>query len=336
MAAAENYELFDDQPTGFARWVLPALIISVLLHVIFYMWATGHTVSTFSDSYYDRIVPRTFQVDRVEIDPAVFENEAKLEETTQAARSPATVEIPEEKVSFQEIMGEVKASPAAPPIENPLLSERPSVSPTTLADTVQTAVQSGAQSVVEDMNALKEELIIEDPVITGRPLLDLGKPGELSGSQAETDGISAGSDRPGFSNLDNLLAQTGPLTDATAPILMPADLLFDYDSHQLQEVAISSLRKLGELIQRNPQANFLIEGHSDSFGGADYNLELSRTRALTVKSWLAAIMGIDPARIQTTGFGSSRLIAPATGTIEEQQINRRVEIVIRNPAASQR
>lgn len=331
MSVAEEYELFDDQPSGFARWILPALIISLLLHVIFYMWAIDHPVSTFSDSYYDRIVPRTFQVDRVEIDPALLED-VSLEEKVEAPRVPATLDIPEEKVSFQEIMGEVRASPAAPQIENPLLAEKPVISSTTLEQTVETAVQSGAQSVVENMDALREELMVKDPVISGRPLLDLGVLGDSSGSQDATDGPSSGGTQPGFSNLDSLLAQTGPLTDATAPILMPADLLFDYDNYQLQEIAITSLRKLGELIQRNPHANFVIEGHSDSFGAADYNLSLSQGRAQTVKSWLVAIMGIDPSRIQTTGFGSSRLIAPATGTIEEQQINRRVEIVIRNPA----
>ncbi len=331
MSAAEEYELFDDQPTGFARWVLPALIISVLLHVIFYMWATDHTVSTFSESYYDRIVPRTFQVDRVEIDPAVLAE--TLEEVVEPARAPATVDLPEEKVSFQEMMGDIKASPAAPDIENPILSEKPTIAPSTLAETVATATQSGAQSVVEDMDSLREELIIDNPVVSGRPLLDLGIPGDSSGSPSSTDGLSAGSDRPGFSNIDDLLAQTGPLSDATAPILLPADLLFDYDSYQLQEIAISSLRKLGELIQRNPHANFLIEGHSDAFGTEQYNMDLSRVRAQTVKSWLVAMMGIDADRIQTTGFGSTRLIAPADGTIEEQQINRRVEIVIRNPAA---
>ncbi len=331
MSTAQEYELFDDQPSGFARWILPALIISLLMHVIFYMWASDHTVSTFSDSYYDRIVPRTFQVDRVEIDPAVLE-EVSFEETAEVPRAPATLDIPEEKVSFQEIMGEVKASPAAPQIENPLLAERPAISSTTLEQTVQTAIQSGAQSVVEDMDALREELMVKDPVISGRPLLDLGIVGDGAGSQDATDGPSAGGNQPGFSNLDSLLAQTGPLTDATAPILMPADLLFDYDSYQLQEIAITSLRKLGELIQRNPHANFVIEGHSDSFGTEDYNTALSQGRAQTVKSWLVAVMGIDQSRIQTTGFGSSRLIAPATGTIEEQQINRRVEIVIRNPA----
>lgn len=330
MQTAEEYELFDDQPTGFARWVIPALIISILLHVIFYMWAKDRNVPAFSDAYYDEIVPRTFQVERVEIDPAVLE-EATLDEVVEAPRQPAVVDIPDEPVSFQQMMGEIKASPAAPPIENPLLSEKPSVAPTTLAETIQAAEQSGAQSVVENLDSLREELIVDRPEISGRPLLDLGQPGDATGSLTAPDGLSSGGTSPGFSNLDDLLAQTGPLTDATAPILMPADFLYDYDSYQLQDAAIASLRKLGELIQRNPHANFLIEGHTDSFGGDDYNLQLSRQRALTVKNWLVAVMGIAPERIETRGFGRTRLIAPASGTIEEQQINRRVEIVIRNP-----
>jgi outer membrane protein OmpA-like peptidoglycan-associated protein len=41
-------------------------------------------------------------------------------------------------------------------------------------------------------------------------------------------------------------------------------------------------------------------------------------------------MGLPESAIQTVGYGKSRLIAPADGTIEEQQINRRVEIVIRS------
>ena len=52
-------------------------------------------------------------------------------------------------------------------------------------------------------------------------------------------------------------------------------------------------------------------------------------RAETVKNWLAANMSIDPSAVSTVGYGKRRLIAPASGTVEEQQINRRVEIVIR-------
>ena len=82
------------------------------------------------------------------------------------------------------------------------------------------------------------------------------------------------------------------------------------------------------LSRRNPQATFLIEGHSDSFGSDDYNLALSERRAETVKTWLVTVMKISPERIEAIGFGESQLITSASGTIEEQQINRRVEIVI--------
>jgi flagellar motor protein MotB len=39
-------------------------------------------------------------------------------------------------------------------------------------------------------------------------------------------------------------------------------------------------------------------------------------------------MNIDTALMTTAGFGKTRLIASASGSADEQQINRRVEIVI--------
>ncbi|MEI6493515.1 MAG: OmpA family protein, partial [Verrucomicrobiota bacterium] len=126
-------------------------------------------------------------------------------------------------------------------------------------------------------------------------------------------------------------AQTGPLTPETAPILMPTDLLFDYDSPDLRIEALASLRKLALLIQRNPGARFVIEGHTDSFGSEEYNLELSRKRAESVKAWLTESMGLKADSIQTVGYGKSRLLTPADGTVEQQQINRRVEIAIHAP-----
>jgi outer membrane protein OmpA-like peptidoglycan-associated protein len=145
------------------------------------------------------------------------------------------------------------------------------------------------------------------------------------------DPATAGAGR-GFTNLDKLLAQTGPLTSKTAPILLPGDLLFDYDDHRLQQGAVASLEKLGQLLRRNPPARLLIEGHSDSFGPDDYNLTLSRLRAESVKIWLIDMMGIPAESISTMGYGKTRLSAPATGTIEDQRINRRVEIVIQDSA----
>ena len=92
---------------------------------------------------------------------------------------------------------------------------------------------------------------------------------------------------------------------------------------------MGSLQKLADLIERNPNSNFLIEGHTDSFGSPEYNARLSTARAESVKAWLAGEAGIDPGRITTRGLGMTRLLVPG-GTVEQQQLNRRVEIVIKS------
>jgi outer membrane protein OmpA-like peptidoglycan-associated protein len=148
---------------------------------------------------------------------------------------------------------------------------------------------------------------------------------DLAGSD---DAAGKGSGIPGFSSLDALLDGKEALTPATAPILMPTDLLFEYDSASLRPEAARSLEKLGALIARNAGAVFRIEGHTDSFGGDDYNMQLSIRRAEEVKRWLRETMGIDPSRISTAGFGKTRLLVPAGGSVDAQRINRRVEIVI--------
>src|SRR5260370_27971567 len=110
---------------------------------------------------------------------------------------------------------------------------------------------------------------------------------------------------------------------------MPPVFLFDSDSEILRPGATASLQKLGRLIQRNPQAIFKVEGHTDSFGGDEYNMDLSQRRAETVKAWLVANMSIEPDRIQTQRYGKTRLIVAGDRSVEAQQLNRRVEIVIR-------
>ena len=169
---------------------------------------------------------------------------------------------------------------------------------------------------------MREALLAEQPSSAAQPAIDLAAAAGHSGAEGP-DAVPAG-----YSDLDDLLAQTGGLSPSAGPIFMPSDVLFGYDESFLRPEAITSLEKLGELIRRNPEARFRIEGHTDAFGGADYNAQLSMARAESVKQWLAGTMSIDPARIDTRGLGSSRPLAPVAGTVEEQQLNRRVEIVI--------
>jgi len=135
----------------------------------------------------------------------------------------------------------------------------------------------------------------------------------------------------GFSDLDELLTRTGPIMDATKPILMPTDLLFGYNEDTMQESARLSLMKLGLLIQKNPDSTFIIEGHTDTTGPAEYNLALSRRRAESVRSWLASSLSLGTGRIEIRAYGETSPLVSAAGTKEQQAINRRVEIVIRPP-----
>jgi outer membrane protein OmpA-like peptidoglycan-associated protein len=327
MIAAEFDDVHRDSASSFSRWLIPALVLSLLLHILFCFWARNLALPSAGREVYERIVPRTFNLERVEIDSKLLEPEEGSEK--QLSLAPESVNLPDEKAAFEKLMADIKGEPAAPKIDQSVLSEKPTASSTTLEETTQMAKRSGAESILEDTRALQKALLAEKPSAAGRPTGKVLDPQALTGRALAKTGPLRGGDTPGFSNLDELLARTGPLSAETAPILMPTDLLFDYDQVTLRVEALASLEKLGTLIRRNPQASFLIEGHSDSFGSEEYNLDLSRRRAETVKAWLITTMNISPDRISSRGFGKSRLIAPASGTIEEQQINRRVEIVIR-------
>lgn len=321
----------DTHPSGFARWIIPAIVVSALFHLGLVFWAMAYPVKRLGDAYFDRIVPRKFHVERVEIDPALLE-----ESPTGATPEPVTpvpVPLPDETVVFDAPTGEIRATPAVGEFDpSQLEAGRPDPASELQSALRETEARSTAL-LTEELEAMREQLIEDRPTSEARPAMTFTDLAAGIGAEGEADATTgaAGEGTPGFTDLDQLLAQTGPLERGTAPILMPSELLFDYDEYALKPQAIESLTKLGRLIRRNPGAQFVIEGHTDSFGPEEYNLELSERRAQSVKQWLAQEMEIEETRMRAIGFGMSRLIAPADGSIDDQAINRRVEIVIRFP-----
>jgi outer membrane protein OmpA-like peptidoglycan-associated protein len=110
---------------------------------------------------------------------------------------------------------------------------------------------------------------------------------------------------------------------------MPGGALFEHDKADLAASAVVDLEKLAQLIAKYPNATFIISGHTDWTGTPEYNQALSERRAGAVKEWLVAHARVSPERVQTIGKGSSEAIVPADRSVEEQQPNRRVEIVIK-------
>jgi outer membrane protein OmpA-like peptidoglycan-associated protein len=248
------------------------------------------------------------------------------------------VQLPDEKKSFDKLLEDVQASAALPDDMKDVLPDQPKVDQPEVNSVLTEIERSTAQSLASDPNALHEQSLLNNNSQSGRP-----QPA-LSGTELATSttikrpntftskmpGDSAGPNKgrsPGFSDLDQLLAQKGPLGSGTK-LRLPDDQLFQYDSDVLQGSAITQLQKLGTLIQRNPKATFSVEGYTDSFGTYEYNLDLSQRRADSVKRYLVEAMRINPAQVETRGYGSAKFRASPNGSIEEQSPNRRVEVVV--------
>ncbi len=326
----ESPEQFASESSPTRRYFLGALLLALGLHAAFLAASRYTVLESISPSYFNRIVPRTFTVKKVEIDPATLDQPEPVT-TPRPAAKPITdisaLQIGTKEKSFEDVLAKADQVIAAPDVlDKGIVKEKPALSP---SDSLTKALAEPPKPVAPaagEPGSLFDQLAETKPPVAGRPLLEMkaGPPGAGNGAN---DAPAPG--QGNFSSLDGLLAQGGGVGDRTAPILLPTDLLFDYDRSELRSEALESLRKLGQLILKNPNADFTIEGHSDSFGSAGYNQTLSERRAESVKNWLVADMQIDPNRIQTRGFGSTKPLAPTAGTVDEQRLNRRVEIVIK-------
>ena len=96
----------------------------------------------------------------------------------------------------------------------------------------------------------------------------------------------------------------------------------------MEKIAEAFRKFLGDELNK---ATFIIEGHTDPTGTPEYNQRLSERRAESVRTWFLAQLGLDPAKVQTIGYGATRPAegVPLEGTPEEMQGHRRTEIIVR-------
>jgi outer membrane protein OmpA-like peptidoglycan-associated protein len=112
------------------------------------------------------------------------------------------------------------------------------------------------------------------------------------------------------------------------------DVLFISGRADLQAGAVGNLGRLVTFLNKYPERTVAIEGYTDSVGSEEYNQRLSERRADSVKSYLAG-QGIGSIRLSASGKGKSDPVADNDSASGRQQ-NRRVEVVISNPAAASR
>jgi len=110
------------------------------------------------------------------------------------------------------------------------------------------------------------------------------------------------------------------------------DVLFETGRAELKPGAQRNLDKLAAALNEHSTTSVAIEGHTDSVGEADFNIELSRMRALSVEQFLTN-RGVESSRFTVRGLGEEYPVASNDDNAGRQQ-NRRVEIIIQNVVAS--
>jgi outer membrane protein OmpA-like peptidoglycan-associated protein len=103
-------------------------------------------------------------------------------------------------------------------------------------------------------------------------------------------------------------------------------ILFGFDQSNLTNDARVNLNKLSGILQKYPDTNIEVQGHTDSKGTTRYNQDLSERRASSVSYYLSG-NGTNASRLTIIGFGET--MPKYTNTTEEGQTqNRRVEFLI--------
>lgn len=97
---------------------------------------------------------------------------------------------------------------------------------------------------------------------------------------------------------------------------------FDIGSAAVLPESRAFVESIGQYLQHHPSVNLLIEGHTDRSGSDRVNMMLSWDRAFSVFRTLVTQYGIDPARLQPLGKGSTD---PLPGASPFDPQNRRVQ-----------
>jgi len=110
------------------------------------------------------------------------------------------------------------------------------------------------------------------------------------------------------------------------PLKFTIQIEFDFDKSEVRPEYRDELRKAAAFMNKYPQTQFLLAGHTDSMGTDEYNMGLSKRRAAAVKKYLVENFGIAAHLMTPRGYGESQPVA-TNDTEEGRQQNRRVEVI---------
>jgi len=337
--------VFKVETRNLGWWVLLAILISVILHIVLYLILGAierNSMAVVDESIVWRSKREQVTIDREKLNELLADPDLP-DQTDIKPEKVSDLDLTDKSLDEFDLMEKIKEETIRmSPIESPKIfsTEAPKAPGQALEIAASNIEISAAEMLSKDLAEMRNKLVESSAnVSVTQPVLELNTSDDL-GEGVDTDGFfkeaaakafGNGADEfvKGYASLDELIGRTGGLPVGEEKIALPTDILFEYNEFELKEEARLSMMKLAFIVQTNPDATFIIEGHTDSFGGDQFNLDLSLKRAEAVRRWLVERLRIDAANIQVAGMGKTRPIVPVEGTAEQQSLNRRVEIVVR-------
>jgi outer membrane protein OmpA-like peptidoglycan-associated protein len=211
---------------------------------------------------------------------------------------------------------------------NKLIAGKPEDEPFAAVHRPSTGVRAMSESVPKPVAAFRSTLPLLSLLLCG-----LAWSQEPAAPVIDSQAIVRGLSGPAVSTRGFAIeAKPGDSAGGGGDHKVNLDIRFANDSGQLTPGAQTQLAQLGRALNSPELAHqrFLIAGHTSATGSAKHNQQLSELRARAVRAYLLEHFHIAPARIDATGYGSSR---PLPDFPPEALQQRRVEISAL-PAAS--
>lgn len=204
---------------------------------------------------------------------------------------------------------------------------------------IQTAEAEGLARFAEvharDLGAERDRLIASSK---SRQLRDtqIAADNAIAAAEAEHRNaeIARSDARASRSEVESLRADLADLQaqqTARGMVVTLGDVLFEVDRSELKPGAARTLDGLVRALQDDPRARIEIEGHTDSSGNREHNLDLSLRRAVAVQNYLIG-RGVDPSRVTAQGLGPDFPVA-SNATEAGRLQNRRVEVIVQTRVA---
>jgi OOP family OmpA-OmpF porin len=159
-------------------------------------------------------------------------------------------------------------------------------------------------------------------------------PNTPAGTKVNSDGCAIGADQDGdgVADADDKCANT-PMSDKVdavgCSVFMEEEVSqnlrinFGNNSSIISNPNNPDFQTFADFMNRYPNTDTVIEGHSSAPGNDDYNMMLSQKRADAVRKLLITKYSIDAARIKAVGYGETQLLDTAD-TKQAHALNRRI------------